>query len=239
MDFDNCRFHIENMGALDDGFDYYAPQSFLDKAGNRVLIAWQNGWQWMPWHEGWGPTGSEGWRGTLSIPRVAVLNDKNQVCLRTVESFETLAVTDFCEENVAVSTEKYELHPTDPFSFQINITGNTDHIEAKNFEVISCGGNNKETVISIDFTSDIMMLDRSNSDHYSAGRAFCRFENITGKFTLQLLIDHSSVEAILNEKYCLTANIYPAKEQTESYIRTPYKNGIIDKVTVSSIRSIW
>lgn len=26
---------------------YYAPQSFTDKDGNRILVAWQNGWLWM------------------------------------------------------------------------------------------------------------------------------------------------------------------------------------------------
>ncbi len=58
MDFDNCRYTIEKIGNMDVGFDYYAPQSFLDAKGNRILMAWQNGWLWMPWWD-WGPTSSE------------------------------------------------------------------------------------------------------------------------------------------------------------------------------------
>ena len=54
---------------LAGGFDYYAPQSFLDENGNRTMIAWMNRWLWMPYGEDHGPTTGEGWRCALSLPR--------------------------------------------------------------------------------------------------------------------------------------------------------------------------
>ncbi len=85
MDFENCIYTIEKMGNMDVGFDYYAPQSFTDKEGNRVLIAWQNGWLWMPWCIDWGPTSLENWRGCLSVPRKVQLDSENNLCMYPVK----------------------------------------------------------------------------------------------------------------------------------------------------------
>ena len=90
MDFENCIYTIEKMGNMDVGFDYYAPQSFTDKEGNRVLIAWQNGWLWMPWCIDWGPTSLENWRGCLSVPRKVQLDSENNLCMYPVKEVESL-----------------------------------------------------------------------------------------------------------------------------------------------------
>ena len=48
MDFNTCRFTPRWNGIMDYGPDFYAPQTFLDKNGNRVIIAWMNRWQYHP-----------------------------------------------------------------------------------------------------------------------------------------------------------------------------------------------
>ena len=104
---------IEKTGNLDVGFYYYAPQSFLDEHGNRVMIAWQNGWLWMPWCEDFGPTGTEGWRGTLSVPRVVSLNGENEVCLYPVSELASLEAETKQYCNYAVAAQKQYLYPDD------------------------------------------------------------------------------------------------------------------------------
>lgn len=69
MDFENCRFTIETTGELDYGMDYYAAQTMLDPKGRRLVIAWQNSWEWLPWFNDFGRTEQENWRGSLSYPR--------------------------------------------------------------------------------------------------------------------------------------------------------------------------
>ncbi len=239
MDFENCIFSIENMGTLDAGFDYYATQSFLDEEGNRILIGWLNGWSWMPWCDNWGPTEIEGWRGTLSEPRVARLDDENRLYLQPIDNLDTIKVTDAKEENVSISPSKYKLYPRDQYSFEIRISGNIDEIEARYLEIGLFAGNNKETLISLDFIAGVMTLDRSNSDLYSSGKVNCLFNN-NNIFELQILVDHSCIEVFLNNgRNCLSANVYPEKNQTECYIRTPYKSGLLRKVITSSFNSIW
>ncbi len=42
MDYEQGRFHIsEDTGVLlDEGFDFYAPQTFTDESGRRLLMGW-------------------------------------------------------------------------------------------------------------------------------------------------------------------------------------------------------
>ena len=100
-------------------------------------------------------------------------------------------------------------------------------------------GNNKETKIELDFIAGVMTLDRSNSDVYTSGKVNCIFDN-EDKFDLQVLVDHSCIEVILNKgRHILSANVYPEKEQTECYIRTPYKSATLRKVETRSLKSVW
>ncbi len=50
---------------LDYGYDFYAPQSFVDQKGRRILIAWIGLPDSIPSH----PTLKEGWQHCLSLPR--------------------------------------------------------------------------------------------------------------------------------------------------------------------------
>ena len=57
---------------------------------------------------------------------------------------------------------------------------------------------------------------------------------------LMRLGDCSSVDVYAEHgRYCITSNVYPEKDQTECWIRTPYKDAVIDEITVSSLDGIW
>ena len=56
MNYDTGKFTYTNVGQIDYGFDYYAPQSFLDSKGRRIIVGWANAWDWMPWWKDWGPS---------------------------------------------------------------------------------------------------------------------------------------------------------------------------------------
>ena len=50
----------------DRGFDFYAPQTFEDRDGRRILI----GWMGMPDCDYINPTVSRGWQHCMTMPRV-------------------------------------------------------------------------------------------------------------------------------------------------------------------------
>ena len=69
MNYDTGKFTYTNVGQIDYGFDYYAPQSFLDSKGRRIIVGWANAWDWMPWWKDWGPSFKEGWCGFFDQER--------------------------------------------------------------------------------------------------------------------------------------------------------------------------
>ena len=69
---------IDNFNLLDYGFDFYAPQTFIDEDGNRVLIAWM----YIPDSSYINPTVDFGYQNCLSIPRV--LKIKNNKLLQNI-----------------------------------------------------------------------------------------------------------------------------------------------------------
>ncbi len=59
-------YKLENFKEWDRGFDFYAPQTFLDEKGRRILIAWAG----IPDEKGYtNPTTKDGWQHMLTMPR--------------------------------------------------------------------------------------------------------------------------------------------------------------------------
>lgn len=62
---------VETVHQLDRGFDFYAPQSFADEQGRRILI----GWMGIPDADYTNPTTDHGWQHALTIPRLLSWKD--------------------------------------------------------------------------------------------------------------------------------------------------------------------
>ena len=240
MDFEKGEYAIEKIGSLDVGFDYYAPQTFLDEHGNRVMVAWQNGWLWMPWCEGWGPTSVENWRGTFSIPRVVTLNAEDEICLYPIQELETMVRSREYLKNVEITSEKHMLFPDTPKSFRIQIRLDVKKIRSRYLEVGVLGKGEHATIISLDLLEGILSLDKNNGDLYGRGRMnriICLNDDVV---ELMIMVDCSSVEVYAEHgRYCITSNVYPEKDQTECWIRTPYKDAVIDDIVISSFDNMW
>lgn len=66
-DFSKNEYRLEQElpRMVDRGFDFYAPQTFLDEKGRRILI----GWMGIPDADYTNPTAEAGWQHALTIPR--------------------------------------------------------------------------------------------------------------------------------------------------------------------------
>lgn len=66
-------YHLGKFTELDRGFDFYAPQTFVDQQGRRILV----GWFGLPDLDGLyeNPTAKDGWMHCLTIPRVLSCKD--------------------------------------------------------------------------------------------------------------------------------------------------------------------
>ncbi|MDD1633664.1 MAG: glycoside hydrolase family 32 protein, partial [Methylococcaceae bacterium] len=85
LDYRTGRFAIESRHVADHGFDLYAPQSFEDAAGRRVVIGWMDRWGSKAW-----PTKTWGWAGAMTVPRLLRLSADGTPLWAPVPEIETL-----------------------------------------------------------------------------------------------------------------------------------------------------
>lgn len=82
---------LSDFKEWDMGFDFYAPQTFCDEKGRRILIAWMG----LPdiSEEYQNPTTEDGWQHILTLPRELYVNSAGAVCQRPVAELESLRET--------------------------------------------------------------------------------------------------------------------------------------------------
>lgn len=223
MDFNNCRFTACCYDDMDKGFDFYAPQSFLDKDGNRILIAWMNRWLWMPFGEDWGPTEQEGWRGALSLPRRIQMKN-GSLTFKLIENVKELFHHKTTIESLAVTEEKPYYTSRDgtclimlDFSrdsirsgmFRINIYENASLIidVISNNAIFSCENGGKGITVA--------PLGGDTNHH------------------LEISIDNSSLEIFVDNGFStISMNVFDCSDTLS--ISVPYKDATIKNMTFLS-----
>lgn len=111
---------------LDHGFDFYAPQTFEDDRGRRIMWAWMGIGDTSP--EYMNPTVARGWQHALAIPRQLTVED-GRLKQRPLEEYAILRTN---EQSVKVEEmdsstlqgEVYELQidfETAPRQFELNL----------------------------------------------------------------------------------------------------------------------
>lgn len=200
---------------LDYGGRYfYAPQSFADDAGRRVMFGWLQ--------EGRtdGATVEAGWSGVMSLPRTATLDARGELVFAPVADIEALRRDHVrirprevagSEVLAGVGGNQLDLEldlDLEPGSiFRLGILGSAAR---------SGGAGTEETVIEIrrqagNGGDSSLHLDRSRS---SLDLSVDREEKsgpVTlpdGRLRLRVLVDRSAVEVFANGKP-LTARVYP------------------------------
>jgi beta-fructofuranosidase len=69
---------------MDNGHDFYAPQSFATPDGRRIVIGWLDMWE-SPL-----PEQQDGWAGMLSLPRELSLSADDRLQMRPAKEVESL-----------------------------------------------------------------------------------------------------------------------------------------------------
>lgn len=121
-DFDG-DYQLKNFKEWDRGFDFYAPQTFVDEQGRRLLI----GWVGMPDEpEQTNPTVEYGWQNAMTVPREVFLKD-GKVMQYPVEELNRLFIEennlDDGEESAKMSIYNVDIQVEDDTEFTAVING--------------------------------------------------------------------------------------------------------------------
>lgn len=175
-DFDG-EYSLGEFKEWDRGFDFYAPQTFSDETGRRLLIGWI-GMPDVPEHTN--PTVEYGWQNALTVPREVFLSE-GKVMQRPAEELKTLRAEERVLEVGAVSEEM------ECYDVEIKVN------QEKDFEIVISDG------IYLFYEKDkkIFTLEFDEAAGLGYGRR-SRSVQLKKCETVRMLMDTSCMEIYLN-----------------------------------------
>lgn len=190
---------VDDFTVLDKGFDFYAPQTFLDENGNRVIIGWMGVPDTEETHKNL--TVDYGWQHCLTIARE--LSFKNgKLYQKPHRSLEKLRNSMIFENKCSYSSLSDNLISAD--SYEVIVDNIKD---ADNFELLISEGVSikyKESKFILEFVNDIGKQIGGGRGKRSAYLE--KLENI------RILIDTSTIEIFVNDgEMVFTTRYYPDK----------------------------
>jgi beta-fructofuranosidase len=196
--FREHRFEPQHQGVVDDGGYFYAPQSFTDDLGRRIVF----GWLWEGRDES--AQRAAGWAGVMTLPRVLMPRSDGALGVEPAPELRTLRRrhTSKLEEVHSAALEIVaEFLPSQATQYGLKVRCAPDGSE--------------QTLIAYDPRSGWLSIDR---EHSSLEKSVQREPHGTHvnlapdeNLTLHIFVDHSVVEVYANSKACLTTRIYPRR----------------------------
>lgn len=219
LNYETGKFNYTVNGDIDWGFDFYAPQSFLDGKGRRLIVGWANAWDWMPWWKDWGPTYKEGWCGAFNLVREVKLCKDNTLQFVPVEEYESLR---FGERSLAGDTlpqGKHLIPMTDGTSYELEFTVDLKETTAKSFSLLLRSDDVNETEVKFDLQKQMLTVCRDKADNWSSGTTKSTLKLLRSD-TLQVRIftDTSSIELFTDDyKTAHSLNVFASSAQNKNY----------------------
>ncbi len=207
--WDGARFTPERRGEIDLGGSLYAPQSFADESGRRVMFGWLR--EERPREA----QVADDWSGAMSLPRELFALDGGALGQRPVAEVERLRRDHFALTDVPLSDERRALPPTGD---AIEIVATLHPGDAARCGVIvRCTPDHSEqTIIAYDRERAAIVIDRSQSSADSAASALERSAPLLlgedEPLRLRVFVDRSVIEVFANDRVCLASRVYPSSD---------------------------
>jgi beta-fructofuranosidase len=205
-------FQVEQWDQLDDGTDFYAPQTTRGRNRERIMIAWQQSWERNI------PPAELGhnWAGHMTLPReLECIGDR--ICQKP-------AIDSACFEGEAVVHNNVRITGQQTLS---GVRGNNVYLRVcadlsgcDTLTISLYKKNTEATALVIDGLKKQILLDRSHGGYPIAGAemvpgasnrcASPLSDEANEIVTLEIFLDSGAIEVFCKETgRCLTSRVYP------------------------------
>lgn len=184
-------FHYENVYSLDDGLDFYAPQTMLAPDGRRIMIGWMQSWD-----SNIRPAGQK-WSCMMTIPRELRIEQGKilQSPVREIEKYHKNAV---CYEKQEVSGDcRFEGIHGRVLDMTVEILGG----DFREFTISFAQNEHFHTSFTLLKDKNIIEIDRTYSGMVRDAIASrkTKVKCPAEKWKIRLLLDKYSAEIFLND----------------------------------------
>lgn len=201
---------------LTDGI-FYAPQTYEDGVGRRILFGWIN--EALPQ-----ATQLEiGWAGIFSVPRVLTLRPDGALGVEPAAELAQRHVGEaITQAGAAQAGESAPLRDARGFCGELHLTLHAGQAAECGVVIAQQGDATERAVIRYNRERQWLELDRSaSSPPWSFGASACRGGSLPlapdEPLDLRIFCDQSVIEIFANGHVCLSGRIYPSHPDTLSY----------------------
>lgn len=190
-DWEKASFIPEtDFKELDRGFDFYAPQTFEDESGRRILFAWMGIGDTMPEYSN--PTAWRGWQHALTLPRELTV-ENGELRQRPLKEYESLRQNEVSEK--LTSPGKITIKQDTTFEM---------HVEVEERKEALAIYMKEDTVLR--YEEGILSLNHGVSGYGRSTRSI----QVDELKSVHLFVDTSSIEVFVNDgEYVMTSRVYP------------------------------
>ena len=236
MDFDAFVFTPEKSGRIDWGFDFYAPQTFADGSGRRIMIGWQDNWEHVADTH---PAAAEGWRGFFAIPRVLSLDSHNRLISQPVAELETLCGAPQRQEQIRIGETPWQIDCPDPIHFALEIAVDLTATTAQTLVLALRKTEEQVTKITVDFAAKQLTFDRTNADGYTQGIRTMPLLMENSVWVLNILSDRCSLEIFTDGgRSCMSCNVFHVRPGQSCTVRSVGGETAISRLTMQEITAV-
>lgn len=236
--FHEHRFAAHHQGIVDNGGYFYAPQSFTDQVGRRVMF----GWLWEGRDES--AQRAAGWAGVMSLPRVLVPRSDGALGVEPAEELRSLRRRHIGLGHSLVSPTSTTVLDLRGVALEIVAEFRPSQSARFGLKVRCAPDGSEQTLIAFDARTGWLSIDREHSSQdtsvhrepHGTRVVLADGENLT----LQVFVDHSVIEVYANARACLASRIYPAG--TDSVGVEVFAGGAaaeLDRLDGWELGSIW
>ncbi|MEO5951514.1 MAG: glycoside hydrolase family 32 protein, partial [Chloroflexia bacterium] len=210
---DDHIFSAEQFHRLDYGPSFYAPQTFRDESGRRIMFGW------LREARSEDAQRAAGWSGMMSIPRVLTLRHDGMMSQQPAPELEMLRGRHMSH----IQARGTSITPDDSIEWHndaVEIIAEFDLMDAAEAGIsVRCSADEREqTRIFYDRVGQQLVVDTTLSSldptlysgSYSGPLTLAQGE----KLHLHIFVDHSIVEVFANDRTCITGRIYPTLPDT-------------------------
>lgn len=196
FDGEAIRYDHGSFSELDRGFDFYAPQTMVDGKGRRILFGWMGMTDDQEQNQ---PTIKQKWIHALTIPRVLKVKDE-KIIQTPVPELEELRGTKIGHE---VTLKDGEVFTETVFpSSEVTVNFDAPLIDGFELEI--------RKDIRLVFEKGRFIVERKSISGNGSERRAVALKYLN---SLQIYLDHSSIEIFINEgEEVFTCRYFPDSE---------------------------
>ncbi|BDR58533.1 glycoside hydrolase family 32 protein [Xylocopilactobacillus apicola] len=186
FDYENNIFRHGQFNELDQGHDFYAPQTMLTPDGRRIAIGWLNMWRSDM------PEQKDGWAGALTLPRELV-ERVGQIYQQPIAEMKSLRQKTLREGNISVHNS---IELVSGYSqLEINLKMDLQEFQGTTF-TINFEDSNSDSKVELKYQREQNKFILKRSDRSDARYAKLKMND---QLEIQIFVDKSSLEIFLNQ----------------------------------------